>query len=112
MIYNIDMGKRIISRRAGEPDFLETGKYPSMKVVSNSLQHFTEQLVKNESKRENLTGLVSNKILIRNVAINSVQALHFRLEFYSKDSFTDSDLDVDTFVGAVELNIPEYGKLA
>jgi len=106
------MSKRIISRRAGEPDFLETGKYPSRNVVSDSLQHFTEQLVKNESKRENLTGLVSSKILIRNVAINSVQALHFRLEFYSKDSFTDSDLDVDTFIGAVELDLEKYGSLA
>jgi len=106
------MSKRITSRRAGEPDFFETGKYPSRNVVSDSLQHFTEELVKNAAKRENITGLVSNKILIRNIAINSVQSLRFRLEFYSKDTFTDSDLDVDTFVGAVELNIPKYGKLA
>jgi len=46
------------------------------------------------------------------VSIRAAQSLHFRLEFYSKDSFTDSDLDVDTFIGAVELDLTKYGRPA
>ena len=106
------MGKVIVSRGIGAPDFTVTDRYPSRNVVSDAIHQFTQELAKDESEQENITGLVSSKILIRNVAINSVQALHFRLEFYSKDSFTDSDLDVDTYIGAVELDVEKYGQLA
>ena len=106
------MGKVITSRGVGSPDFKIMGKYPSRNVVSEAGVHFTEELTKNSSEQENLNGLVSNKILIRNIAINSVQPLHFRLEFYSKDTFTDPDLNVDTFIGAVDLDLSGYGKLA
>ena len=106
------MSKILTSRGEGSPDYIII-KRPKLSVVrSDKSLNFTGALAKNESEEENLTGLVSNKILIRNVAINSVQALHFRLEFYSKDSFTDSDLDVDTFIGAVELDLEKYGSLA
>jgi len=102
------MGKVITARGVGGPDFIVMDKYPSRNVVSNVASHFTEELTKNGSERENITGLVSDKILIHNVAINSVQPLHLRLDFYSKDTFTNSDLDVDTFIGAVELDLTEY----
>jgi len=105
------MGKTLTGRRAGMVDYIEAARYPSRNVVSDSNRHFTEELVKNESEQENLTGLVSNKIIVRNVAINTAQALHFRLEFYSRDSFTDLDLDEDTFLGAVELDLTKYGRL-
>ena len=106
------MGEIITARGIGGPDFADLSRFPSRNVVSDSKVHFTSALAKNESEQENLTGLVSNKALIRNVAINSAQALHFRLEFYSRDSFTNSDLDVDTFLGAVDLDLSEYGQLA
>lgn len=112
MTYNIVMGKSISGRRAGMANFIEAARYPSRSVVSDADIHFTKELAKNESEQENISGLVSNKIIIRNVAINSVQALHFRLEFYSKDSFTDSDLNEDTFIGAVDLDLTKYGELA
>jgi len=106
------MGKVITSKGIGAPDFSVLEKYPSRSMSSDANLHFTEQLAKNESEQENLPGLVSSKILIRNVSINMAQALHFRLEFYSKDTFIDSDLDEDTFVGAVDLDIERYGQLA
>jgi len=106
------MGKVITSRGIGAPDFLILGKYLSRNVVSNPEQQFTEELTKDGSEQENVTGLVSSKILIRNVSINSVQPLHLRIEFYSKDTFTNSDLDVDTFLGAVELDLTKYGRIA
>ena len=106
------MGKVITSRGVGGPDFADLSRFPSRNVVSNAAQHFTLELAKNESEQENLIGLISSNILIRNVAINSAQALHFRLELYSKDTFTDSDLDVDTFIGAVDLDLTKFGRLA
>ena len=106
------MAKVITSRGEGGPDFKIMGKYPSRNVVSEASTQFTDELAKNSSEQENLTGLVSNKILIRNVAINMVRPLHLRLEFYSKDTFGDSDLNVDTFIGAVDLNLTEYGSIA
>ena len=106
------MGKVITSRGIGGPEFADLSRFPSRNVVSEAKVHFTDELAKNESERENLTGLVSSKILIRNVAINSAQSLHFRLEFYARDTFTNSDLNVDTFIGAVELDLEKYGKLA
>ena len=105
------MGKVIVAKEIGAPDFTMLVKLPSRNVVSDANLHFTEALVKNESEQESLTGLVSNRILIRNVALNTSQLLHFRLEFYSRDTFTDSDLDVDTFIGAVELDLTKYGSL-
>jgi len=106
------MGKVLTARGVGGPDFADLSRFPSRNVVSNAAQHFTLELAKNESEQENLIGLISSNVLIRNVAINSAQALHFRLEFYAKDTFTDSDLDVDTLIGAVDLDLTKYGRLA
>ena len=105
-------GKELVSIEVGGPEFVELAKFPTRTIKSDSVQHFTDELEKNESEQESLPGLVSNNILIRNVAINSVQPLHFRLEFYAKDSFTDSDLDEDAFIGSVDLDIPGYGRMA
>ena len=106
------MGKTLTGRRAGMVDYVEAARYPSRNIVSEVDIHFTEELSKNESEQENIAGLVSNKILIHNVTISAAQFLHFRLEFYSRDSFTKSDLDEDTFLGVVELNLTKYGRLA
>jgi len=103
------MGKILTARKAGGPDFTLIVTPKLDHVRSNKDVHFTEELAKNESEQENLAGLISNKILIHNVAISAAQALKFRLEFYSRDTFTDPDLDVDTFIGAVELDLSKYG---
>lgn len=104
--------KKLVSIETGGPEFVELARFPTRTIKSDSVKHFTDELEKNESEQENLSGLVSNNIIIRNVSINSLQPLHFRLEFYARDSFTDSDLDVDTFIGAVDFDIPEYGRIA
>ncbi|GAI60977.1 unnamed protein product [marine sediment metagenome] len=106
------MGKVIIAKGVGRPDFLLFPVTRIQAVRSDKDVHFTRALAKGESEQENLTGLVSNKIIIQSVSISAAQPLHFRLEFYSRDSFTDSDLDVDTFIGAVELDLTKYGRLA
>jgi len=110
MGYNVDMGKVITARKAGEPDFIVMPDPRLVTIRSDKDFHFTGALAKNESEQENLTGLVSNKLIIHSVSIGSVQALHFRLEFYSKDNFTNPDLDEDTFIGSVDLDLSKYGK--
>ena len=105
------MAKVIMSRGEGGPDFKIMGKYPSRSLSSDASTHFTDELGKNESEQENLTELTSNKVIVRGISISSNQALRFRLEFYSKNSFTDSDLDVDTFIGAVDLDLAAHGRL-
>ena len=112
MCYNNGMSKAITARSTGSPDYIFIPRCRLHMVTSDKDSHFTESLAKNASESENLTGLVSNKILVRNVAISSTQALHFRLEFYARDVFTDLDLDVDSFVGAVDLDVDTYGRLA
>lgn len=106
------MGKILTARKAGGPDYILMPRTRIHKIRSDKDVHFTGALAKNESEQENLTELISNKIIIQGVAISAAQSLHFRLEFYSKDSFTDSDLDEDTFIGAVELDLTKYGRFA
>ena len=100
------MSKAITSRGTGSPDYLLSPITKIQKIRSDKDRHFTDALTKNSSEQENVTGLVSNKIVIKGVTLISTQSLHFLLEFYSKDTFTDPDLNEDNFVGAVELDMP------
>ena len=105
------MGKSITSGGAGSPDYLYFPIRRISAIRSDKGRHFTESLTKNASERENLTGLKSNRITITKVTIQAKQPLRYRLLFFSKDTFTDLDLNDDTFLGAVELDLSTYGKL-
>ncbi|GAJ07278.1 unnamed protein product, partial [marine sediment metagenome] len=58
---------------------------------------------------ENLSGLLSNKVRITGVAILSDQQLKYKALFWYKDTFENSDLDVDEYCGEIELDLPSYG---
>ena len=103
------MGKRITARRAGSPDHILIVSPRLATIRSDKDTHFTGSLAKNVGEEENLTGLIANRIKITEVTIHSDQPLHYQLQFFSKDTFVDSDLDYDTFVGAVELDLSTYG---
>jgi len=105
------MGKSIISRGTGSPDFVMFPVRRIDAIRSDKDVHFTEALVKNASEQENLTGLESDRITITGITLKSKQALRYRLLFFSRDTFTDSDLDDDVFIGAVELDLSTYGEL-
>jgi len=105
------MGKAIIARRAGSPDYILIVSPKLATIRSDKDTHFTGSLAKNAGEEENLTGLLSNKIMITGITIHSDQGLHFQLQFFSRNTFTDSDLDEDTFVGAVDLDVPKYGAI-
>jgi len=108
MKYNIDMGKRITSRGIAAPDFSILHR-PQLELIrSDKDLHFTGSLAKNESGQENITGLLLNKIIIKKISIRSKQYLEYRLLFFSKDTFTKDDLNSDTFIGEVDLNLPTF----
>jgi hypothetical protein len=94
----------------GSPDFSIPAWKKVHKIRSNKDTDFVQSLAQNETAELNLPGLVSNKIRITGIRIISKQALKYRVCFYSRDTFTDSDLGEDSFVGAVEVDIPTYGS--
>lgn len=79
-------------------------------LKSDKDDHFTGALTTGNKEDENLVGLLGNKAIITNIAIQADQALDLWLMFWRKDSFEDSDLDVDTFIGAVELDLSTFGR--
>lgn len=74
-------------------------------LSSNSTQHFTESLSQNEQEFENISGMVSNKVFIRGVNIQAMQNLYFRVIFWSSADGASSDLDEDSFLDYVDLDL-------
>lgn len=66
--------------------------------------HFTETITINNQEKENITGLLGNKYLIRGVNVQSDQQLKYRLIFWGKDTFDDTDLDINSYIDDVELD--------
>ncbi|GAI96868.1 unnamed protein product, partial [marine sediment metagenome] len=59
--------------------------------------------------QEDLTGLLSSKIRIVGLAIQSIQQLHYRAIFWRRDTFENADLDVDAFISEQELDLTAIG---
>lgn len=58
----------------------------------------------------NLAGLIANKINIRGVAFQCDQNQHYRLIFWSSATmFNNADLDLDTYVGDIDLDVTIWG---
>jgi len=103
------MGKVIVARGIGAPDFVKELRTVIYTVSSDKDTHFTEELIKNAVERENIIGLRSNRVRISKVSIQSDQQLLYEVLLYSTDLFEESDLDTDRFIASVELNLPTYG---
>jgi len=103
------MAKVITARGIGGPDYIFIPRNRIHTIRSDKDVHFTGSLAKNASESENITGLQCDKIVITSVAIKSKQSLRYRLHFFSRDGFTNSDLDSDAFLGSVDLDLPTYG---
>jgi len=78
-------------------------------IRSDKDSHFTGGLAQNAKEDENLTGILSNKIRIVGISLQSDQQLHYKVLFWKTDGFDDSDLDVDTFCGEVDVDLAIYG---
>lgn len=71
--------------------------------------HFTEAIAQYATEEEDLPGLASNFIIIREVTILSDQNLSYRLLFFTTDGFANANLDLDTFLSSRALDIPTSG---
>jgi len=105
------VGKAISAEGVGGPDYIFLPKPRIDRIRSDKDLQFTDALTKNGNERENLTGLIADKIIITKILIWAKQPLKFRLLLFSKDSFTDGDLDKDRFVTSLELDLSLYGEL-
>lgn len=102
-----------IGREAGAAAAVEitasTPKRFFYRISSDKDSHFTGALAQYAKEDENLENLLANKIRIVGLNLEAKQQLHFWIILWSKDTFDNTDLDEDTFVAAVECDLPSYG---
>ncbi len=79
-------------------------------IVTDKDTHFVGALTTGNKEDADLSGLLGNKIRILDIAIQADQALDLRLMFWRKDTFNNIDLDVDAFIGMVQLDLATFGK--
>jgi len=53
---------------------------------------------------------LGSKVRILDIAIQADQKLNFWLMFWRKNTFNNIDLDVDAFIGMVQLDLATFGK--
>lgn len=88
---------------------LSAGRETFYTVRSDKDDHFTGALGQYETEDENLSGLITNKTRISGIALTSDQQLRYKLLFWSRDTFADTNLDIDTFIGEMEMDLTVYG---
>lgn len=76
-------------------------------LESDKDTHFTGSIAQYAHEEENIDGLSDPRIFIRGVNIQSDQPLKYRLIFWMKDTFADTDLDVDSYVDDVILDMSD-----
>lgn len=100
----------VTGRGTGAPDHIIDAQTRVWRIRSEKGLHFTGALAQGESESENIPGLEGSRITITGVRIIAKQALHYRLSFFSKDSFGDSDLNSDSFIGSVDVDLSRYNR--
>lgn len=112
----VQVGKYLrlhIGREAGAEAAVEiTAAAPKMvfyTITTDKDAHFTGSLAQYAKEDENLTGLLGNKIRINKVAIQADQNLDFYLFFWRKNTFDDTNLNKDAFIGMIELDLGTLG---
>lgn len=69
--------------------------------------HFTTAISQFDHETESLSGLSDNRVFIRGVNIQSDQPLKYRLIFWTKDTFANADLDTDSYIDDVVLDMSD-----
>jgi hypothetical protein len=80
-------------------------------IASDKDTHFSGALNQYTKEDESLPNLLGNKIRITGITIEADQALDFWVMFWKKDTFNNSNLNEDTFIGMVELDLSTYGQV-
>ncbi len=81
----------------------------SITLRTNKDLHFTEAIAQNMTEREIVSGLITDKIRIISLAIQSRERLHYRLILFSGRDFTNTNLNIDVFRTEEQFNLPTWG---
>jgi hypothetical protein len=73
---------------------------PAAVISSDKDTQFTLGLALNAAEDENLVGLPDSEGVIASLAILSDQQLAWEIQFYLSDTFSNADLDLDTYLGS------------
>lgn len=103
------MAKALTARSIGAPDFVKELRHVIYTIASNKDTQFTEAIAKDGVERENLVGLLSNRVRINRISIQSDQQLFYEILLYATDEFESADIGLDRFVASIEFNMPIYG---
>lgn len=76
-------------------------------VRTSSVLHFNDLIVMNDHITENLSGISDDKIVIKEINIQSVQNLKFKLWFWSNDTFEDTNLNKDSYKTSVLMDLSD-----
>lgn len=76
-------------------------------VTTDKDVEFTTAITQFNHDTENLSGLSDNKVFIRGVNIQSIQPLKYRLIFWTKDTFADINLNDDSYIDDVILDLSD-----
>jgi len=79
-------------------------------LSSDKDTHFTEAIALNAIENENISGLLWNKITIREINIQAKEAMLFTVWFWGSSTLEDTDLDVDSYREFVNLDVSTSGK--
>jgi len=78
-------------------------------IRSDKDTHFTGALGQYAKEDENLSGMITNKAHITGITLVSDQQLWFKVLIWSKDTFDDTNLDLDTLLAEVDIKLDIYG---
>ena len=79
-------------------------------ITTDKDVEFVGAIIQNAKEDASLAiGAAVDKIIITDIMIEADQNLQFYLLFWSTDGFEDADLDLDSFLGFVDLDIPNNG---
>ena len=78
-------------------------------IRSDKDSHFTGALGQYAKEDENLVGMITNKGRISGITLESDQQLWYKVLIWSKDTFDDTDLDLDTLIGEIDMKLNIYG---
>ena len=104
-------------------------RIPHIVIRSDKDTHFTGALAQNAGEDEDLAhpsyagfptaghakkpdAIASSRIFIRELRVWSDQNLSWEVQFYSKDTFDDTDADVDTFLGSFTFAVADGLQVA
>lgn len=78
-------------------------------IKTDKDDNFVDAIVQNAMDEENILNF-PDLAEIRHVVIESDQNLYYQLFFYRTDGFASADLDIDSFIGWINLDLATHGE--